>query len=129
MEISKELKELLDGFKEQFGYELKTINVENDEILEKTFIEYLVFERTTVENNHQELTLEDHRWEKSCEDFDPKKHPADIGDWLIFSYITDEDRDWFGNFVNTQYPLTYSEYKIIEKIIQQCEKESAKKGE
>ena len=125
MDISKKLQSILDGFKEQFGYELKKINSEDD-----VYIDYLVFERKTLDGNHQNLTIEDHTWEKSRPDFDPKNHVNDIGDWLIFSYLTDDVRDWFGRYTETQYPLTYTEYKIIERIIQQIEKENGQmKGE
>lgn len=126
--ISKELKAILDEFKERFGYELTDLAAEDDEILERKYIDYLVFERT-AERSHHVLILEDHTWEKSCEDFDPKNHPWDVGDWLIFSYLKDDARDWFGHLIDTRYPLTYTEYKFIEKIILQIEKEQTKGGE
>lgn len=101
---------LLDEFKEKFGFEL----IEKNEDLE-----YWVFERKTELDETHRLILEDHRWELAMDGFNPKK---DIGDWLIFSELTDSERDWFGRFIETQYPLTYAEYKFIEKIIQELEK-------
>ena len=63
---------------------------------------------------------------KRCKDFNPN---IDVGDWLIFSMIMDSERDWFGRFVDTQYPLTYSEYKPIEKIIKEIERRNDKESE
>ena len=121
-EVSEKLKTIFDEFKAQFGYELKELVSDDDVLLGRTYIDYMVFERI-AEGHHHVLILEDHTWEKSCEDFDPKNHPWDVGDWLIFSYLKDDVRDWFGHFTDTRYPLTYTEYKMIEKIILQIEKE------
>lgn len=109
MENSEKLNELFNELKSRFGYRLTE---KNDEC------RYLKFERTAEGYNHM-LILEDHRWELMREDFDPD---TDIGDWLIFSMLTNNERDWFGNFVDTQYPLTYTEYKLIEGIIHELEK-------
>ena len=109
MEISEKLNDLFDEFQSRFGYQLTE---KNDEC------GYLKFERTVEGCNHL-LILEDHRWELKREDFDPD---TDIGDWLIFSMLTNEERDWFGHFVETQYPLTYKEYKLIEEIIHEIER-------
>ena len=109
--ISEELKGILDEFKTLFGYELEEMNED---------LEYVIFERSVERNHTHRLILEDHTWEKTWKNYNPK---TDIGDWLIFSELTDMDRDWFGHFVDTQYPLTYTEYKTIEKIIKILEKE------
>lgn len=75
---------------------------------------YIVLERTVERNKTHQITLEDHRWEKAEKDFDPKR---DVGDWLIFSCLTDDQRDYFGRFVETQYPLTFDELHLIEQLI------------
>jgi hypothetical protein len=106
---SEKLNKLLEQFKNVYGYELVEANKDCD---------YWKFKRTAEGHNHI-LILEDHRWEIDRPDFDIDK---DIGDWLIFSMLTDYERDWFGRFVETQYPLTYTEYKMIEKIIHELEK-------
>jgi len=103
------LYSLFNELKSRFGYRLIE---KNDEC------GYLKFERTAEGCKHL-LILEDHRWELMRSDFDPD---TDIGDWLIFSMLTNNERDWFGNFVDTQYPLTYAEYKLIEEIIHEVEK-------
>ena len=107
---SSRLDELLKEFHRKFGYEMVKRN---------DHLDYVKFQRTVEQNNTHELLLEDHRWERMEKDFDPQR---DIGDWLIFSYLIDDERDWFGRFVETQYPLTYSEYKMIEEIIYELEK-------
>lgn len=109
MKNSEKLNELLVKFKNVYGYELVEDNKDCG---------YWKFERTAEGCNHV-LILEDHRWELNREDFDPD---TDIGDWLIFSMLTNDERGWFGNFVETQYPLTYTEYKLIEEIIHELEK-------
>jgi len=102
------LNSLFNKLEKRFGYQLTE---RNDKC------RYIKFERTVKEGHHI-LILEDHRWELARDDFDPD---TDIGDWLIFSSIlTIDEPDWVDE---TQYPLTYSEYKIIEKIIQKLEKE------
>lgn len=106
---SEKLDTLLAKLKHGFGYQLVEKNKDCD---------YLKFERTAEGCNHV-VIIEDHNWELSRSDFDPD---TDIGDWLIFSMLTNDKRDWFGNFVETQYPLTYSEYKIFEAIIHELEK-------
>ena len=113
MENSKKINDLFDEFESRFGYQLTE---KNDKCC------YLKFERT-VEGCHHLLILEDHRWELMREDFNPD---TDVGDWLIFSMLTNDERDWFGRFVDTQYPLTYTEYTIIERIIQELEDEDGK---
>lgn len=114
MENSEKLNGLFDELESRFGYQLTE---KNDKC------GYLKFERTAEGYNHM-LILEDHRWELMREDFDPD---TDIGDWLIFSMLTNNERDWFGNFVYTQYPLTYTEYKLIEGIIHELEKMAIEK--
>ena len=109
MESSSLLDDILAEFKEEFGYSLIDANPDCD---------YWVFQRTVEGSNTHKLILEDHRWERGENDFNPDK---DIGDWLIFSMLTDDERGWFGNYVETQYPLTYSEYRMIEKIIKELE--------
>lgn len=104
------METILTEFKEKFGYEL---------IKEDPGCDYWVFQRTVEGCNTHQLILEDHRWERGEKDFNPNK---DIGDWLIFSMLTDDERGWFGNYVETQYPLTYSEYQMIERIIKELEK-------
>lgn len=108
-ENSEKLNELLVQFKNVFGYELVKADKDCD---------YWKFERTAEGYNHV-LILEDHRWELKMDDFDGD---TDIGDWLIFSMLTNCERDWFGHFVDTQYPLTYTEYRMIEAIINELEK-------
>jgi hypothetical protein len=101
--ISTELKALLFDFKKKFNYEITKINRE---------CKFWVFERIVEDSRTHQLILEDHR------------EDVDIGDWLIFSYLIDDERNWYGNYIETQYPLTYSEYKFIEKIINELETES-----
>ena len=74
---------------------------------------YILFKRTTEGRTHA-LVIEDHTFERSQRDFDPQK---DTGDWLIFSMLLDDERGWFGNYVETQYPLTLGEFKLIERLI------------
>lgn len=109
IENYEKLYGLFKEFENRFGYHLTE---KNDDC------GYFKFERTAEGHNHL-LILEDHRWELKREDFDPD---TDIGDWLIFSMLTNNERGWFGNFVDTQYPLTYKEYKLIEAIIHELEK-------
>lgn len=75
---------------------------------------YIVLERTVEQYNTHQVVIEDHRHERAEKDFDPKR---DIGDWLIFSSLTDDERDWFGRFVETQYPLKLKEVRLIEELI------------
>ena len=75
---------------------------------------YIVLERTVGQYNTHRLTIEDRRYERAEKDFDPRR---DIGDWLIFSSLTDDERDWFGRFVETQYPLKLEEVHLIEELI------------
>lgn len=84
--------------------------------------DYIVLERTVEGANTHQVTIEDHRWEASEEDFSKER---DIGDWLIFSCLTDDERDWFGRYVETQYPLTLSEIHLIEELIS-CLEEKVK---
>ena len=100
--ISPNLKALLFGFKEKFNYELTEINYN---------CKFWVFKRTVEDSSTHQLILEDHR------------EDVDIGDWLIFSYLI-EYSDYDDWYTETQYPLTYSEYKFIEKIIHELETES-----
>ena len=106
---NSQVDDILSEFKSTFGYTLAKPEPGTG---------YWVFQRTVEGNHTQELILEDHRWERGERDFNPKR---DTGDWLIFSMLIDDERDWFGRFVQTQYPLTYSEYKMIEKIIHELE--------
>ena len=75
---------------------------------------YISLERTVEHHNTHQIVIEDHRWEAAEKDFDPKR---DCGDWLIFSSLTDDERDYFGRFVETQYPLELSEIHLIEELI------------
>lgn len=75
---------------------------------------HIVLERTVEGNKTHRVILEDHRWEKFEKDFDPER---DVGDWLIFSFLTDDERDYFGRFIETQYPLSLEEVHLIEKLI------------
>ena len=104
------LDDLIVRFRNVYGYKMVERNQE---------CRYLKFERTVEGHNHI-LIIEDHRWELAREDFDPD---TDVGDWLIFSMLTNLERDWFGHSVESQYPLTYSEYRFIEEIIHELEKE------
>lgn len=113
--MGPKLEKLLKDFKDRYKYSLVEINDD---------LEYVVFKRIVERNKTHTLTLEDHRWELEMSNFDPD---TDIGDWLIFSELENSERDWFGHFIPTQYPLTLSEYKFIEEIIKELEKES--KGE
>lgn len=79
---------------------------------------YVVLERTVKGHNTHQVILEDHRWERFEKDFDPER---DVGDWLIFSYLIDEERDYFGHFVETQYPLTLTEVHLIKEVIEYLE--------
>ena len=85
--------------------------------------QYIVLERTVEQNNTHRVEIEDHRYERAEKDFDPKR---DIGDWLIFSSLTDDERDWFGCFVETQYPLKLEEVRLIEELTT-CLKEKCSK--
>lgn len=105
----KSLFDLLDELKNQFGY---TCEMKYDEL------DYIKFERKVDGDHTHVVLLEDHRWERGRPDFNPKK---DVGDWLIFSMLTDDERGWFGNYIDSQYPLSYSEYKLFEKIIHKLE--------
>lgn len=118
MDISEELKSIVNKLKMEFGYELTRVSKEDD-----VDIDHLLFERATPEGNHQKLIIEDHTWERFLPDFDPEHHPWEVGDWLIFSYLTDDVRDWFGRYTETQHPLTYTEYRLIDRLIRQIEKE------
>lgn len=109
MDSNSQLDELLAEFKERFGYELD----EKDDDLR-----YVLFKRIVNGGDTHVVILEDHRWELEA-NFDPE---IDVGDWLIFSEIKNGERDWFGHYIDTQYPLTYEEYKLIEKIIHELEK-------
>ena len=102
--------ELLTEFKDKFGYELKK---KDDDL------NYVLFERTVEDGDNHVLILEDHRWEREEANFDPD---FDVGDWLIFSMLKDSAIDWYGQRISEQYPLTYEEYKLIEKIIHDLEK-------
>ena len=75
---------------------------------------YIVLERTVEQYNTHRVVIEDHCYERAEKDFDPKR---DIGDWVIFSCLTDDERDWFGRFVETQYPLTLKEVHLLEELI------------
>lgn len=110
MELSSRLVDILTDFKEKFGYKL----VEHNEPCK-----YYVFERTTVEEFLEKVILEDHRWEAKEEGFDPRKNPYDVGDWLIFAMTTEFDDGQTNEF---PYGLTYSEYKMIERIILELER-------
>lgn len=81
-----------------------------------------IFERQ-VENDYytQRLVIEDHRYEKRMKDFDPDK---DIGDWALFSSLIDEERDYFGHYVETQYPITLAEMRLFLQLIEETEAES-----
>ena len=106
MKNSEKLNGLFNELKIRFGYQL----TEKDDRCG-----YLKFERKVEGGNHI-LIIEDRRWERTREDLDPY---TDVVDWLIFSMFTNCERDWF---VETQYPLTYTEYRIIEAIIHELEK-------
>lgn len=79
---------------------------------------YIILERLVEGTKIHQVILEDHRWEKAEEDFDPKN---DIGEWLIFSFLINDVRDYYGHFVETQYPLTLPEIHLIEKLIEVLE--------
>ena len=83
-----------------------------------------VFTRTVERNCTQKLIIEDHRWEKTLPDYDTEK---DVGDWLIFSCLIDDERDYFGHYVETQYPLTLSEYSLIATLIDVLEAKQLQK--
>ena len=97
-DIIKKLEEI--GFKVKEEYTLRSY--------------YIVLERTVEQYNTHRLIIEDHRHEQAAKDFDPRR---DIGDWLIFSLLIDDTRDWFGHFVETQYPLKLEEVHLIEELI------------
>ena len=109
MNYSSNLNDILEKFS-AIGFSVKELTENADEI---------ILERTVERNNTHQITLEDHRWERAC-GFDPKR---DVGEWLIFSMLTDDERDWFGHFVETQYPLTLPEIKLVEELIDALEKE------
>ena len=73
----------------------------------------IIMERELDGNTHR-LIIEDHRWERAERDFDPTR---DVGDWLIFSGFTDDERDYFGHYVTTQCPLTLCEVHLVEELI------------
>lgn len=102
-DISTELKALLFDFQEKFDYKIEKINRK---------CKFWVFKRTVEDSCTHQLILEDCR------------EDVDIGDWLIFSSLIDDERNWDGYYIETKYPLTYSEYKFIEKIIHELETES-----
>ena len=70
---------------------------------------YIFFERNEDDSIHV-VFLEDHRDDEN------------VKDWLIFSELKDEETDWFGNRINTPYPLTLSEIKAFENFIKEFEK-------
>ena len=97
-EIIKKLEDI--GFKVKEEYDLDS--------------QYIVLERTVEQYNTHQVVIEDHRYERAEKDFDPRR---DTGDWLIFSSLTDDERDWFGHFVETQYPLKLEEVHLLEELI------------
>ena len=71
---------------------------------------YLCFEKQAEGSIHQ-VILEDHREDE------------DIKDWLIFSELKDDETDWFGQKINSPYPLTLSEltaFGTFIKAFQNC---------
>lgn len=88
---------------------------------------YFKFQKTESDGSHHVVVLEDHRWEKAEENFDPIRNPFDIGEWLIFSYTDNQERDYFGRFVETQYPLTLPEMEAFINLCKAFEEEEKKK--
>lgn len=89
------LNELINEFKEKYGYELEK---QNDAC------QYLTFIRTIEGSKHRIII------EKNCEE-------SDIDDWLIFSMLPDATKDDWNESIDVPYPLTNHEYKIIAQII------------
>lgn len=108
--LSSPLDDLISEFHLKFDFDIAEFNDD---------CQYFKFERSVNDGDHHVVILEDHRWEAERPDFDPK---VDIGDWVIFSMLDNAERDWFGRFVESQYPLTYSEYQMLEKIIKEVER-------
>ena len=94
---SNELKlnELINEFKEKYGYELEKRN---------DACKYLTFIRT-VEGSKHRIMIENHCGE------------PDIDGWLIFSMLPDATKDDWGDFIDVPYPLTDHEFKTIAQII------------
>ena len=115
MKFSKNITELFNEFKEKFDFELdKTWPYEVHDRPS-----YIVFKRHADDDECMHtIILENHTWELNDPDFDPKH---DIGDWLIFSSRRDDDDP--DNENEFQYPLTLSEYRFIERIIQALDAE------
>ena len=113
MTIAEALKKI-----EDFGYSVKE-KPENMDV----DAGYFTFEKTEYNRDHHVVTIEDHRWERISENFDPINNPYDIGEWLIFSCIDNDERDYFGRFVETQYPLTLPEVEAFLSLIRAFEEE------
>jgi len=121
IKFSQRIIDLFEEFKEKFGFEYddeRSAPYYNNYVI----MGYVVFKRHVEQDECMHtVILENLTNEKKDPDFDPK---LDIGDWLIFSSIKD-DNDDPDNENELQYPLTLSEYKFIERIIQALEAEFA----
>ena len=83
---------------------------------------WYTFTRKTKDGTIHKVTIEDHRWEKACEDFDPENNLCDIGDWLIFSEATNDTRDFYGNLISTPYGMTKTELLLFLELTDTLEK-------
>ena len=118
---SEKRKNIINEFL-KIGYSLLEENVD----LGTGSIDFIFQKNETNFNNAiHRLEIEDHTWECVMKDYDPI-NGHDIGDWLIHSYAKNGERDWFGHWINTDYPLTRNEYKLIEKLISCVEEEKEK---
>lgn len=99
-----------------YNYALKTLvsvlGFEPVEDYHETYelIKAIRFEKQEEGSIHQ-VVLEDHREDE------------DIKDWLIFSELKDDDTNWFGQKINSPYPLTLSEltaFGTFIKAFQNC---------
>lgn len=118
LKFPSKIIDLFNEFKEKFGYEYIDENISGPYVTYVLY-GYISFERhVDYDECTHTIVLENHTWELKDPDFNPKH---DIGDWLIFSYRkNDGDSD---NENDLQYPLTLSEYRFIERIIQALDAE------
>lgn len=123
IKFSQKIIDLFEEFKEKFGFEYEYNNGKSAPYYANYVIMgYIVFQRyVEYDDCMHTVILENLTNEKKDPNFDPK---LDIGDWLIFSSRKDDNGDpYYEN--ELQYPLTLSEYKFIERIIQALEAEFA----
>ena len=112
------IEEAIKFIEDTFGFKCtERIDIETGE-------KWYEFERTH-HGYHHVVIIEDHRWERVSEDFDPVNNPYDVGEWLIFSYTDNSCRDYFGHEIEEQQPLTAPEMYAFLALTKAYEEEES----